>query len=238
MATAQSRQYFKSEHRRVSQLYEKLEKKHLAMREKLNNFADSYIVSEELFPWNRSKVHHELVQSMTTDSIMQDLLSCIEESNIFTGVIAQPRASIPDLLAKVEAVNALRHNKSCSGQGQAKSQGETQPEGQGLGEKRPLIKTQRKSIFQKIKKVSGFDDNPIEDEDVMTNERLEFCRQTKEKQIKTFHEEFVKVHAALNKLSRDYSAARAQCLCCRYCTVQRIIETALDETDAYTHSLG
>ncbi|GFS25489.1 hypothetical protein ElyMa_001688900 [Elysia marginata] len=77
--------------------------------------------------------------------------------------------------------------------------------------------------------------NSIPDEDVMSNERLETCRQGRERQIKLLIDDFQKVHAALNKLSLEYSNVKSQCFCCRYFSLKRIIENAIEETDAATH---
>ncbi|GFR90151.1 hypothetical protein ElyMa_002560200, partial [Elysia marginata] len=95
---------------------------------------------------------------------MQDIRSCVEESNISLGITEQPKSKISGLLAKVDAIHALQGQKALNnkGQGQDQGKGQTQEKGQGPGEKRPLIASKGKQIFIKIKKISGFHIDPLE----------------------------------------------------------------------------
>ncbi|KAK3800522.1 hypothetical protein RRG08_048727 [Elysia crispata] len=221
-STNLSRRDLKQEHRKCRQLFQELQDKLLTLRTTLNRFADGYIESEAFFPWKRSKVLNELVQSITSDSIMQDVRKCVEDSNICPAESEQPKASIPELLTKIDTINALQTTKASANQGQ------------GDGEKRPLIKSKGKRLFRRLQKISGFSTPHVQNEDVMTTERLQFCLRTLERQIKSLHEDFERLHAALNKLSLEYASVRAQCFCCRYFNLKRIIETAIEETDAET----
>ncbi|GFN95777.1 hypothetical protein PoB_002228300 [Plakobranchus ocellatus] len=135
------------------------------------------------------------------------------------------KAPIPALLSKIDAINALKSKKKPANQG----------EGQGEGENRPLIETKKdrtKGVMGKIRKLTGFDNRPIEDEDVMSTERLHFCVGTLEKRIQTLHNEFTSMLAAIKTLQSDYSSVRTQCSCSRYFSLKRIIEAAIEQTDA------
>ena len=45
----------------------------------------------EHFPWSRSKILHELVESITSYSTMQTIQTCLSDSSPFQGVTDQPR---------------------------------------------------------------------------------------------------------------------------------------------------
>jgi len=169
---------------------------------------ECYQISKGIFSIQRYGQLKDMIKDATSDATVNSIKQTVASANQGKG------GSLTGLMGTAKQFSALGETEAESSQSQASG----------------ATKSGKISSFmKKIKKVTGFSDDPVTDEDVMSESELQRDTGRKQRAIQHHITQFSKALATLEKLKEDYQSSKAHAPPKRYIELKDMIKTAVAE---------
>ncbi|KAI8786147.1 hypothetical protein BgiBS90_013505 [Biomphalaria glabrata] len=210
-----SRHELKLSHRRLNAECHLLRSQHKKMRLLLTSLHDGYIELYATFPLLRYGQLKTLIKKTVTSDNLEFVSSVADIANT------------ADTNERVRLKSLLQVSKlDCNDP-------DIKKEIMSLTEEEPISKT--KQAFRFLLKATGFDSEPIEDEDVMDNENLQRNIRTLKRDINGMYGDFKDTSSAFKLLKETYEDSKGSLFFLRYFTLKSNVRAVIHETKADTN---
>lgn len=205
----QSKDDLKQEHVDAVQREKELTAQFTEVKAIFKKLDECYQISKGIFSIQRYGQLKDMIKDATSDATISSIKQTVASANQGKG------GSLTGLMSKAKQFSA-------SGETEAQSSQTSQASG--------ATKTGKLSSFmKKMKKVTGFSDDPVTDEDVMSERELQRDTGRKQRAIQHHITQFSKALATLEKLKEEYQSSKAHAPPKRYMELKDMIKTAVAE---------
>ncbi|GFO00977.1 hypothetical protein PoB_002748200 [Plakobranchus ocellatus] len=200
-----SKEQLKEEHIRLSSRHKQLEAEWEQVTAIFQKLSQTYEESKGSFSTGRYGQLKDMIKGATSDDNLQRIRCAIQGPTSSSG-------GVSSLLNKAKEL-------SSAGEAQA----------QTAEAKAPAKSGKMSSFMKKLKNVTGFSDEPIRDEDVMSESELKRDNDRKKRIIQRLVTQFSKAQAILEKLKEDYEASKSRAPPKRYQELKDMIKATVAE---------
>ncbi|KAH9520104.1 hypothetical protein Btru_059969 [Bulinus truncatus] len=201
--TASTKEDLSEEHIQLVNKEKELNLKHQDIKAVFQKLEEAYLNSKGTFSVQRYGQLKTMIKDATSDATIQSLQQTI---NYATG--QEAKSSVAGLLTRA---------KEFSGDSQEQVQSAAKPS------------SKSSSFFKKLKNLTGFSDDPIRDEDVMSEAELLRDNDRKKRSVHMISGQLSKALTKLEKLKHDYETSKSHTPPKRYQDLKDMIKTAVAE---------
>ncbi|KAH9495255.1 hypothetical protein Btru_016196 [Bulinus truncatus] len=210
-----SRHELKILHRRLNEECHLLRSLHRTMREVLQRLHDGYIELDGVFPLFRYGSLKKVIKETVSEKCLE-FLSKVSK--------AATQAKEDPLSGKLHSLQEIAGSEDAN---------------KDSNNSRPLVtggkpSSKGKQAFRFFLKITGFDSEPIEDEDVMDDKNLRRNSHNMRRDLEKMYGDFIQASSALHSLKTTYEETKGALFLMRYYTLKRRVRDVISETKADT----
>ncbi|CAG5136670.1 unnamed protein product [Candidula unifasciata] len=200
----------KEEHARLVRREKELDSHFLNVKAIFQKLEETYQSSKGTFSISRYGQLKDMIKGATSDETFRNLQQIMQDTSSSS---TSGKGSLSGLLGRAQEFSgeAQEQNKQVEAEATGKSGGKLS------------------SFMKKLKNVTGFSDEPIADEDVMSEAELQRDNARKQRAIQHHLNQFSKALAKLEKLKHDYEASKAHAPPKRYQDLKDMIKITVAE---------